>query len=64
MKAQTFPDPDADGFYWVRNDNEWTVGHWDTGYRMWWLVGSDEAWPSQMIDDIGPALKPPASEEL
>ena len=56
------------GYYWVKfpylkwgiNKLEhWEVGSWDSGVRMWALIGSKDMWFEEQLSEIGERIKEP-----
>lgn len=49
------------GFYWLRDNGEWTPGQWEAG--SWWIPGSDLRWQDADFEEIGaPISEPPPRE--
>jgi hypothetical protein len=53
-----------DGFYWLKLDNEWTIGEfkgfWDDGVENvypWVIMGSDEAYRDDTFLEIGEKIE-------
>lgn len=51
------------GFYWVKQESEWTTAEWVLSYpgaRGYWMTpGCDISWVDKDFDEIGPRIEPP-----
>ena len=47
------------GFYWVRNDDKWSVAEWCED--VWFGIGSEETLRDTLFDEIGHRISPNSS---
>lgn len=41
-----------EGYYWVKLRNVWRVARWDSKRDIWYLDGTELAWPSISFEQI------------